>query len=94
MTKPKEFIKSTQNNVLLEDYSLKDMEWFMKEFAKQYHQEKSWNLGKICKLHLMWHWLDFGIMLRVYSQNNISNYRFAVDIQVAWLNIWLQCWKK
>jgi len=40
MTKPKEFIKSTQNNVLLEDYSLKDVEWFMKDYAKQYHKEK------------------------------------------------------
>jgi hypothetical protein len=94
MTKPKEFIKSTQNNVLLEDYSLKDVEWFMKDYAKQYHKEKSWNFSKICKLHLMWSWLDFGIMLRVYNQNNISGYRFAIDIQIAWLNIWIQCWKK
>ena len=32
---PNEFIKSKQNNVLLNDYTLQDMIWFMTEFAKQ-----------------------------------------------------------
>ena len=32
---PKEFIKSKQNDVLLNDYTLQEMEWFMAEFAKQ-----------------------------------------------------------
>ena len=32
----KEFIKSKQNGVLLNDYTLQEMEWFMTEFAKQY----------------------------------------------------------
>ena len=31
----KEFIKSKQNDVLLNDYTLQEMEWFMTEFAKQ-----------------------------------------------------------
>ena len=31
----KEFIKSKQNDVLLNDYTLQDMIWFMTEFAKQ-----------------------------------------------------------
>ena len=31
----KEFIKSKQNGVLLNDYTLQEMEWFMSEFAKQ-----------------------------------------------------------
>ena len=31
----KEFIKSKQNGVLLNDYTLQEMEWFMTEFAKQ-----------------------------------------------------------
>jgi hypothetical protein len=32
---PKEFIKSTQNDVLLNDYTLQDVIWFMTEFSKQ-----------------------------------------------------------
>lgn len=32
---PKEFIKSKQNDVLLNEYTLQEMEWFMAEFAKQ-----------------------------------------------------------
>ena len=32
---PKEFIKSKQNDVLLNEYTLQEMEWFMTEFAKQ-----------------------------------------------------------
>ena len=31
----KEFIKSKQNDVLLNDYTLQETEWFMTEFAKQ-----------------------------------------------------------
>ena len=31
----KEFIKSKQNGVLLNDYTLQEMEWFMTEFVKQ-----------------------------------------------------------
>jgi hypothetical protein len=32
---PKEFIKSTQNDVLLNEYTLQDVIWFMTEFSKQ-----------------------------------------------------------
>jgi len=35
-----EFIKENQGGVLLNDYTLKDMEWFMTEFAKHYHTEQ------------------------------------------------------
>jgi hypothetical protein len=31
----REFIKSKQNDVLLNDYTLQETEWFMTEFAKQ-----------------------------------------------------------
>jgi hypothetical protein len=33
--KAEEFIKSEQNGVLLNDYTLQDMIWFMTEFAKK-----------------------------------------------------------
>lgn len=43
---------------------------------------------------ILWDWLDFGLMFRVYKQNETSRYQFAIDIQIAWFNLWLQCWKK
>jgi len=49
---------------------------------------------KLFKPHLMWDWYDFGIVLKISKQNNIGNYHFAIDIQIAWLNLWVQCWKK
>ena len=46
------------------------------------------------KPNLLWDWLDFGFMLRINKQNNISEYHFAIDIQVFWLNLWIECWLK
>ena len=43
---------------------------------------------------VFWDWLDFGLVLKIYKQNNIGRYHFAIDIQIAWFNLWLQCWKK
>jgi hypothetical protein len=43
---------------------------------------------------IFWDWLDFGLVLKVYKQNNIGNYHFAIDIQIGWLNLWLQCWQE
>jgi hypothetical protein len=62
--KAEEFIKSEQNGVLLNDYTLQDMIWFMTEFAKKkvseqltipYVSESSWayyeqELNKITQL--------------------------------------------
>lgn len=50
--------------------------------------------AKLIRPHLIWDWLDFGLMLKVSKQNNISKYHFAIDIQIAWLNVWVQCWRK
>ncbi len=43
---------------------------------------------------IFWDWMDFGLVLKVYKQNNLGRYYFAIDIQIAWLNIWIQCWQK
>lgn len=40
METPEEFILRNQENILLEEYTLKDMEWFMIEFAKYYHKQQ------------------------------------------------------
>ncbi len=41
MKTPEEFILMNQENVLLDDYTLKDMIWFMMEYAKYYNTEQS-----------------------------------------------------
>jgi len=49
---------------------------------------------KLFKPILIWDWYDFGLMLKINKQNNIGKYHFAIDIQIAWLNLWVQCWRK
>ena len=46
------------------------------------------------KPHVLWDWFDFGFMLKVNKQNNIGKYHFAIDIQLLWLNLWIECWLK
>lgn len=46
------------------------------------------------KTAIFWDWFDFGIMLRVYKLIEHSDYSFAIDIQILWLNLWLQIYKK
>ena len=50
--------------------------------------------AKFFKPHLFWDWYDFGIMLKIDKQNNIGNYHFSIDIQIGWINLWVQCWQK
>jgi hypothetical protein len=50
--------------------------------------------AKFFKPHLIWDWYDFGLMLKINKQNNIGKYHFAIDIQIGWLNLWVQCWQK
>ena len=46
------------------------------------------------KVNLMWDWADFGIMLRVFKNSKHGNYHMSIDIQIAWLNIWIGTFKK
>jgi len=71
----------------------------MKEYKiSNKHQIRKWKLYNIMLMFfeptIFWDWLDFGLVLKVYKQNNIGRYHFAIDVQIAWFNLWLQCWKK
>jgi hypothetical protein len=70
---------------------------FMNDLSDK-KRKKQWTLYGIMlmffKPTIFWDWLDFGLVLKVYKQNNIGRYYFAIDIQIAWFNLWLQCWKK
>jgi hypothetical protein len=70
---------------------------FMNDLSdkKRKKQWTSYNVVLIFfKPNIFWDWRDFGLVLKVYKQNNIGRYYFAIDIQIAWFNLWLQCWKK
>jgi hypothetical protein len=70
---------------------------FMNDLSDK-KRKKQWTLYGIMlmffKPNIFWDWRDFGLVLKVYKQNNIGRYYFAIDIQIAWFNLWLQCWKK
>ena len=70
---------------------------FMNDLSDK-KRKKQWTLYNVVlmffKPTIFWDWLDFGLVLKVYKQNNIGRYYFAIDIQIAWFNLWLQCWKK
>lgn len=46
------------------------------------------------KVTFLWDWLDFGAMFRVFKNNRIGDYYVSIDIQVAWLNIWIEIIKR
>jgi hypothetical protein len=46
------------------------------------------------KIYLMFDWVDFGVMFRVYKNFGPSKFLFSIDIQIAWLNIWMQLIRK
>ena len=46
------------------------------------------------KPSILWQWTDIAICLRVYKQSDFANYHIGVDIQILWLNLWIQCFRK
>ncbi len=70
---------------------------FMNDLSDK-KRKKQWTSYNVVlmffKPNIFWDWRDFGLVLKVYKQNNIGRYYFAIDIQIAWFNLWLQCWKK
>ena len=49
---------------------------------------------KKIKPAIIWQWTDIAICLRVYKQSDFANYHIGVDIQILWLNLWIQCFRK
>jgi hypothetical protein len=46
------------------------------------------------KVNILWDWTDFGIMFRIVKGMGYSNYYSFVDIQIGWLNIWIEVFKR
>jgi len=51
-------------------------------------------IKKIVNICVFWEWLDIGLCLRLYKQTEYSEYYIALDIQLLWLNLWFQFFKK
>jgi hypothetical protein len=50
-------------------------------------------MKKIFSPVFIWEWDDFGIMFRIYKNTGMGHCFMSIDIQIAWLNIWIQCFK-
>lgn len=46
------------------------------------------------KPYVFWDWYDVGFVLKISKQNNTGKYHFAIDIQLLWFDLWVQCWRK
>ena len=42
----------------------------------------------------LWDWFDFGVMFRVFKNTKHAEHYVSIDIQSAWLNVWIQIFKK
>ena len=51
-------------------------------------------MHRFFKPAILWEWTDIALCFRVYQQTKFSDYHIGIDIQVLWLNIWVQCFKK
>jgi hypothetical protein len=49
---------------------------------------------KLFNVNILWDWTDFGIVLKLFKNSSWSDYYGSIDIQVLWLNIWIEVWKK
>lgn len=43
------------------------------------------------EINFLWDWFDFGVGLRIYrNSGSVAKFWMSIDIQIAWLNIWIQ----
>lgn len=56
------------------------------------------NIGAVMhrffKPSILFSWTDFALCFRVYKQSQFADYHIGIDVQIAWVNIWLQFVKK
>jgi len=49
---------------------------------------------KTPKITFFWEWTDCGLCFRIYKQTEFSDYYLGIGIQILWLDIWIQLFKK
>ena len=43
---------------------------------------------------ILWDWSNFGVAALIFKNLEGARYRFSIDIQIGWLNLWIQVWKR
>lgn len=61
-------------------------------------QQKKWLffdvMHRFLKMTILWEWTDIALCFRIYQQAKFSDYLIGVEMQILWLNIYLQCFQK
>lgn len=61
----------------------------------EYELKLSNSISKFIKLVIFWDWNDFGVGFRICRfRNKINDYKFSIDIQIGWFELWVECWRK
>jgi hypothetical protein len=51
-------------------------------------------MHRFLKPTIFWEWTDIAICFRIYQQTDFADYHIGIDLQILWLNLWVQCFKK
>ena len=51
-------------------------------------------LNKVMKIKILWQWTDIALCVKIYKQSDFSDYNVGIDIQILFLNLWIQCFRK
>ena len=46
------------------------------------------------KTNICWEWDEFGIGVMVFKNSEILNYKLSIDIQIGFLDIYIQLFKR
>ena len=46
------------------------------------------------RIIFLWDCFDFGVMFRIFKNTKHVEHHISIDIQIAWLNMWIQILKK
>ena len=49
---------------------------------------------KMCTIHLIWDWEDFGVGVAIFKNNKHTFYEWSFDVQILWFNIWIEFCKR
>ncbi len=52
------------------------------------------NFFSLLKLSIFCEWTDIALCFKVYKQSDFADYYIGIDIQILWLNLWVQCFNK
>ncbi len=61
---------------------------------KQFRNNRLFVKPRFLKFSVVWEWTDIALCFRIYQQSEFSDHHIGIDIQVLWLNVWIECFRK